>query len=114
MSKAMKIPVEELMKYGRINPADQNETFCMTVLALKMSRTANGVSELHGQVSREMWKPLYGDVPASRVPIGSITNGVHIGGWLNEKSVHFWTKHLGNSGPVGTCPSFTGPWTCSS
>ena len=42
-----------------------------------------------------MWKPLYGDVPAADVPIGSITNGVHIGGWLNEKSVRFWTKHLG-------------------
>ena len=95
MSKAMKLPTEELMNYGRINSGDPAETFCMTVLALKMSRTANGVSKLHGQVSREMWKPLYGDIPAAKVPIGSITNGVHIGGWLNEKSIHFWTKHLG-------------------
>ena len=83
------------MNYGRINAGDMNETFCMTVLALKMSRAANGVSELHGQVSREMWKPLYRRHPADNVPIGYITNGVHIGGWLNEKSEHFWSKHLG-------------------
>ena len=95
MSKAMKFSTEELMGYGRIDPADANETFCMTVLALKMSRAANGVSQLHGQVSREMWKTLYKETPAENVPIGSITNGVHIGGWLNETSERFWNKHLG-------------------
>jgi glycogen phosphorylase len=95
MTKAMKIPIEELMKYGRIDVNDDTEAFCMTVLALKMSRAANGVSELHGQVSRDMWKPLYPDLQADNVPIGHITNGVHIGGWLNEKSAHFWNTHLG-------------------
>jgi len=95
MTKAMKISTEELMNYGRINADDVDETFCMTVLALRMSRAANGVSELHGQISREMWKPLYRNNPANNVPIGYITNGVHIGGWLNEKSERFWSKHLG-------------------
>ncbi len=95
MTKAMNISTEELMNYGRVNADDVNETFCMTVLALRMSRAANGVSELHGEISREMWKPLYRDIPANSVPIGYITNGVHIGGWLNEKSERFWSKHLG-------------------
>ncbi len=95
MTKAMKIPIEELMKYGRIDANNDTEAFCMTVLALKMSRAANGVSELHGQVSRDMWRPLYPDLRADSVPIGHITNGVHIGGWLNEKSAHFWKTHLG-------------------
>ena len=95
MSKSLNINGEELMGYGRINPKDPVETFCMTVLALKMSRSANGVSELHGQVSREMWKPLFHDSSAVNVPIGHITNGVHIGGWLNEKSERFWGEHLG-------------------
>jgi starch phosphorylase len=95
MSKALKISGEELMSYGRINAGDPTETFCMTVLALKMSRAANGVSQLHGQVSREMWNPLFHRLPAAKVPIGHITNGVHIGGWLNEKTERFWSRHLG-------------------
>jgi starch phosphorylase len=95
MSKSLKISGEDLMGYGRINPLDSIETFCMTVLALKMSKAANGVSELHGQVSREMWKPLFHHSAADKVPIGHITNGVHIGGWLNAKTEHFWANHLG-------------------
>ena len=95
MSKSLKVSGEELMGYGRINPLDPIETFCMTVLALKMSRAANGVSELHGQVSREMWKPLFHHSAADKVPIGHITNGVHIGGWLNPKTERFWANHCG-------------------
>jgi starch phosphorylase len=97
MSKSLKISGEELMGFGRINPLDPIETFCMTVLALKMSRAANGVSELHGQVSREMWKPLFHHSAADKVPIGHITNGVHIGGWLNAKTERFWTDHFGKN-----------------
>ena len=97
MSKSLKITFEELMNYGRINADDMNETFSMTVLALKMAGAANGVSELHGSVSREMWKPLFQNVPVEKIPIGHITNGVHIGSWLNEKTERFWSKHLGKS-----------------
>ncbi|HTR80665.1 MAG TPA: alpha-glucan family phosphorylase [Bacteroidota bacterium] len=95
MTKAMRISSEDLMNYGRVVPNDANETFCMTVLALKMARAANGVSELHGQVSREMWRPLFGNTAADKVPIGHITNGIHVGSWLNEKTERFWTTHLG-------------------
>ncbi len=86
---------DELMGLGRVNPADANEPFCMTVLALKLSRAANGVSELHGQVSREMWRPLYPGRPAGEVPIGHITNGVHCLGWMKGTVRHFWKQRLG-------------------
>ncbi len=81
---------EQLMGLGRVNPTDPNEPFCMTVLALKGSRAANGVSELHGQVSREMWQPLFPGRKVEDVPIGSITNGVHLPGWMKGTARRFW------------------------
>ena len=75
-------PFAEVMKLGRVNPQDSREPFCMTVLALKASRAANGVSELHGRVSRHMWRCLYPDRPVEQVPIGYVTNGIHLLGWM--------------------------------
>ena len=86
---------EELMGLGRVNPADASEPFCMTVLALKLSRSANAVSELHGQVSRHMWRPLYPGAKEQEVPIGHVTNGVHILGWMKGPVRRFWHKRLG-------------------
>jgi starch phosphorylase len=86
---------EDLMSYGRVNPSDGNEQFTMTVLALKMSRAANGVSELHGRVSRDMWKHLYPHLQVSEIPIGHITNGVHTPGWATSHAHEFWNKRLG-------------------
>ena len=86
---------ETLMSYGRERPDDSEETFCMTVLALKMSQAANGVSELHGQISRDMWKGLFHVDDSEEVPIGHITNGVHILGWMANRTRQFWHKHLG-------------------
>lgn len=86
---------EELLAYGRVNSKDTNEGFTMTVLALKMSRGANGVSQLHGQVSREMWKVLYPDLPLEKVPIGSVTNGIHTPSWASARAHEFWNKRLG-------------------
>ncbi len=85
-----------VLSYGRQNPEDMGETFCMTVLALKMSRAHNGVSELHGKVSREMWKELYKADSSEDVPIGHITNGVHILGWMAHRTRLFWHRHLGD------------------
>ncbi len=70
-------PWEEILGLGRIDPRHGAEAFCMTVLALKNSRAANAVSELHSRVSRRMWHCLYPDRPVDKVPIGHITNGVH-------------------------------------
>ncbi len=86
---------EDLMSYGRVNPADINEQFTMTVLAIKMSRATNGVSELHGHVSREMWKDLFPGKSVKEVPIGHITNGVHTPGWATAHAHDFWNKRLG-------------------
>jgi glycogen phosphorylase len=93
----LKLTIDQLMAFGRINPDDSHEPFCMTVLALKMSRSANGVSELHGHVSREMWKPLFPHTAAEKVPIGAITNGVHIKGWSNPITDAFWSEKLGQT-----------------
>ncbi|HTP12442.1 MAG TPA: alpha-glucan family phosphorylase, partial [Bacteroidota bacterium] len=64
-------------------------------LALKMSKHANGVSELHGRVSREMWKDLYPGTPVDEVPIGYITNGIHTPSWATRHAHEFWNKRLG-------------------
>ncbi len=82
----------ELMAFGRVNPADEHELFCMTVLALKLSRAANGVSELHGQVSRKMWMELYPGRTEQEVPIGHITNGIHVAGWMKGPVRRFWRR----------------------
>jgi starch phosphorylase len=87
---------EDLMSYGRVNPSDTNEPFTMTVLAIKMSRAANGVSELHGHVSREMWKDLFPGKTVDEVPIGHITNGIHTPGWATTHAHDFWNKRLGS------------------
>jgi starch phosphorylase len=73
---------DDFMALGRVNPGDASESFCMTVLALKNSRRANGVSAIHADVSRRMWHPLWPKRPEIEVPIGHITNGVHVLSWL--------------------------------
>ena len=89
------IPFGDLMALGRVDPANAAEPFCMTVLALKLSRAANGVSELHGQVSREMWHCLYPKLKLEEVPIGHVTNGIHTMGWMKGTVRRFWRRHLG-------------------
>ena len=98
----LSVPWPDVMGLGRVNPEDANESFCMTVLALKVSRAANGVSELHGQVSRQMWQILYPDTPVEKVPIGHITNGIHLLGWMKGTVRQFWRKKLTNGGD-GAC-----------
>jgi glycogen phosphorylase len=88
------ISFAELMALGRVDPKNESEPFCMTVLALKMSRAANGVSELHGRVSRHMWHALYPDKPVAQVPIGHITNGIYLLGWMKGPVRRFWRRRL--------------------
>ncbi len=86
---------DEFMALGRVNPQDTHETFCMTVLALKLSRRANGVSALHGRVSRAMWSELWPNREDEETPIGHITNGVHVPSWLAPQMHHLYDRHLG-------------------
>ena len=90
----MPAPFAEVMKLGRVNPQNLQEPFCMTVLALKLSRAANAVSELHGRVSRHMWHGLYPGKPVEQVPIGHITNGVHLLGWMKGTARRYWRHKL--------------------
>lgn len=71
-----------LMGLGRVNPENSDETFCMTVLAFKLSQCANAVSNLHGVVSRRMWSHLWPWKIEKEIPVGHITNGVHVPTWL--------------------------------
>jgi starch phosphorylase len=86
---------ENLMGFGREHPTDFQETFCMTVLGLKLARRVNAVSSLHGEVSRAMWRGLYPDGPEDAVPIGHVTNGVHVPSWLAPQMRRLYDRHLG-------------------
>jgi starch phosphorylase len=86
---------ENMMGFGREYPTDQGEPFCMTVLGLKLARRVNAVSSLHGEVSRAMWKGLYPNRPEDAVPIGHITNGVHVPSWLAPQMCRLYDRHLG-------------------
>lgn len=82
LREELRLSPRDLMALGRVNPADEGEPFCMTVLGLKVARWTNGVSALHGKVTRRMWRALWPDRRESEVPIGHITNGVHVASWL--------------------------------
>jgi len=87
---------DHLMSLGRENPDNHGESFCMTVLGLKLSRRANAVSALHGEVSRQMWTSLYPGRSEEAVPIRHITNGVHVPTWLAPQMFRLYDRHLGS------------------
>ena len=72
------------------------ETFSMPVLAMRMSSLRNGVSQLHGEVAREMWQDLWPDKKIDEIPISHITNGIHTGTWLARRLSHLYAKYLGS------------------
>ena len=85
---------DQLMGLGRVEPHNGGETFCMTVLALKGSRHANAVSSLHGHVSRRMWSHLWPWRVEEEVPIGHITNGVHVPTWLAHQMQQLYDRNF--------------------
>ena len=88
------ISYEQLLGLGRVEPQNEKETFCMTVLGLKLSRRANAVSQLHGHVSRRMWSHLWPWRVEEEIPIGHITNGVHIPSWLAFQMRQLYDRHF--------------------
>jgi glycogen phosphorylase len=99
LREALGLNHDQLMGWGRVEPYNQNENFCMTVLALKFSRRANAVSSLHGHVSRAMWAPLYPGMSEEQAPIGHITNGVHVPTWLAPQMRQVYDRHFGADWP---------------
>ena len=88
------ISYEQLMGLGRVEPQNEGESFCMTVIGLKLSRRANAVSSLHGHVSRRMWAHLWPWRVEEEIPIGHITNGVHIPSWLSHQMSQLYDRHF--------------------
>ncbi|MFY9690592.1 MAG: alpha-glucan family phosphorylase, partial [Candidatus Acidiferrales bacterium] len=95
LREQMGLSQEQFLETGRVNPHNHDEDFCMTVLGLKLSRRANAVSALHGEVSRQMWTGLYPGRSEETVPIGHITNGVHVPTWLAPQMFRLYERHLG-------------------
>ena len=85
---------ERLMDLA-VNPLHGTGRFHMTVLSIRLSRQVNGVSERHGAVSRTMWTSLWPDRPVDQVPIGAVTNGVHMATWMSNAVMHLLDRHLG-------------------
>ena len=78
---------------GLKNPGNEHEEFCLTVLAMKFSSYANGVSRLHGRISKEMWQDLWPGLPNTEVPIGYITNGVHTSSWVSPQLQRLFSRY---------------------
>jgi starch phosphorylase len=99
--KKLGIPLHDLLALGRVNPNDASEPFNMAYLAIRGCGAVNGVSRLHGQVSRKLFEPLFLRWPADEVPIGHVTNGVHMPTWDSPAADEFWTKACGKNRWLG-------------
>ncbi|MFW6286786.1 MAG: alpha-glucan family phosphorylase, partial [Candidatus Sumerlaeota bacterium] len=89
------IHMDRFLGLGRQNKSDQHEHFSMTVLALHLAAHCNGVSQLHGKVSRNMWKGVYPGVTEDEVPIRAITNGIHTSTWISREMANLYDRYLG-------------------
>jgi starch phosphorylase len=95
MRDALGLTRDQLLGLGRVRPRDPLELFCMTVLALKLSRRANAVSALHGHVTRGMWSDLWPGRAEEEIPVGHITNGVHVPSWIAPAMHDLYDRNLG-------------------
>ncbi|MCD4830423.1 MAG: alpha-glucan family phosphorylase [Anaerohalosphaeraceae bacterium] len=89
------INMDQFLGLGRINQGKQSESFKMPVLAMRLSASRNGVSKLHGEVSRSMWADIWPDVPVEEVPIGSITNGIHAKTFVSPELSLLYERYMG-------------------
>ena len=105
--KQLGITLHELLALGRQNPNDPAEDFNMAYLAIRGSGAVNGVSRLHGKVSRHLFEPLFPHWPMDEVPVGHVTNGVHMPTWDSAAADDLWTeardhRHLQQGQPWST------------
>ncbi|HEX3831290.1 MAG TPA: alpha-glucan family phosphorylase, partial [Solirubrobacteraceae bacterium] len=105
LSTELGYPMTELIALGHDHGAEASAPFGVTQAALRMSRTANAVSRRHGDVAREMWNPLWPDHDLDDVPIGHVTNGVHVPTWLGPPMRELLDRHL----PEGWCEHSAAP-----
>jgi starch phosphorylase len=96
------IPINDLLGFGRRNPEDPSENFNMAYLAIRGSGAVNGVSRLHGKVSRQLFGYLFPRWPQDEVPVGSVTNGVHMPSWDSAPADDLWTEACGKDRWLGT------------
>ncbi|MFH1090563.1 MAG: alpha-glucan family phosphorylase, partial [Pseudomonadota bacterium] len=94
-AKELGVHVKVLMGYGRVNPTNESEQVGVTPLALRLSAHANGVSRLHGQVSRAMWQNVWPRQPVEDVPIEYVTNGIHVPTWISREFSSLFDRYLG-------------------
>ncbi|MBN1551547.1 alpha-glucan family phosphorylase [bacterium] len=92
--RVMGISLDEFLALGQQEPGKSN-SFCLTVLALRMSAFCNGVSKLHGETTRNMWHFLWPELPIDEVPITHITNGIHTFSWISKRMKELLTRYLG-------------------
>ena len=96
------IPLQDLLALGRSNPGDSSEPFNMAYLAVRGSGAVNGVSRLHGEVSRRLFEPLFPHWPQPDIPVGSVTNGIHTPTWDSALADDLWTGACGKERWLGT------------
>ncbi len=104
-AEKLSISLQDLLALGRQNPADPSEDFNMAYLAVHGSGSVNGVSRLHGKVSRHLFLPLFPRWPEDEVPIGYVTNGVHMPTWDSAEADDLWTEKCGKDRWLGTTPT---------
>lgn len=95
MAHRLGLDIEGLLGLGRANPFDRAEYFSMAVLALRTSNFCNGVSRLHGEVSRTMWQNIWPNVPQPEIPIGHVTNGAHPRSWVSPALMKLFDRYVG-------------------
>jgi starch phosphorylase len=100
--KRLGISMHDLLAFGRQNADDSSEPFNMAYLAIRGSGSVNGVSRLHGDVSRRLFQPLFPRWPEAEVPVGYVTNGVHMPTWDSAPADDLWTESCGKSRWLGT------------
>ncbi|WP_333872925.1 alpha-glucan family phosphorylase [Methylobacter sp.] len=96
------ITIQDFLALGRLDPNDPEENFNMAYLAIRGSGAVNGVSRLHGEVSRQLFSPLFPHWPLAEVPVGHITNGVHMPTWDSAAADDLWTEVSGKDRWLGT------------
>ncbi len=99
IAEALGLGVEEILSLGRHHPEHADGPFCPTIFALRLAGRSNGVSALHGRVARRMWQGMFQARRERDVPIGHVTNGVHVATWLAPEIDELLTRHIGPGWP---------------